>query len=73
MADHVEITEPRYVRHDRLAPGVTAAQVLAVLGEPTERDHARLVYDCNLGADQPVTFHLRNGRVASVTIDYYVD
>lgn len=73
MPDLIEITETRYVQPAQLAPGVTAAQILAVLGEPTERDDDRLVYDCNLGANQPVTFHLRNDRVASITIDYYLD
>lgn len=73
MPDLIEIADARYVGPAQLAPGVSAAQVVAVLGEPTEQDDTRLVYDCNLGADQPVTFHVRGGRVASITIDYYLD
>lgn len=73
MPDLVEITSARYVQPAQLAPGVTAAQVTAILGEPTAQDEGSLIYDCNLGANQPVTFHLRNGRVASISIDYYLD
>lgn len=73
MADHVEITDGRFVRYPWLAPGALAETVLTSLGEPTERGAASMTYDCNLGADQPVTFHMHAGRVTSVTIDYYVD
>lgn len=34
------------------------------LGDPTERAAASITYDCNLGADQPITFHLQAGRVS---------
>src|SRR5690606_26552611 len=73
MADLVEITDGRYVRHEALRIGASAARVLAALGEPGQRDPSSLVYDCGEGADQPVTFMLRNGAVAAITIDYYVD
>ncbi len=73
MPDLIEITAARYVQPTQLAPGVSAEQVKAVLGEPTGQDADRLVYDCNLGANQPVTFHLRDGRVESISIDYYLD
>lgn len=73
MADRVEVTAPRYIRYPWLAPGASAQQVEASLGDPTDGDPERLTYNCNLGADQPVTFQLRDGRVTAVTIEYYVD
>lgn len=73
MADLVEITDGRYVHHAALRIGAPAARVLAALGEPVRRDAAALVYDCTEGAEQPVTFLLRNGAVAAIRIDYYVD
>lgn len=73
MADRVEVTDGRYVRHAALRIGAPAAQVLAALGTPNTRDATRLVYDCGEGAEQPVTFTLQHGVVAAITIDYYVD
>jgi hypothetical protein len=73
LATTIEITDPRYVRYPALAMGAPAAQVTTVLGEPTRREDDALVYDCALGAEQPVRFLLRDGVVETIRIEFYVD
>jgi hypothetical protein len=73
LADHVEITDARYIRHAQLAIGASEAQIAAVLGPPTRRTPEAMIYECGAGAEQPVTFRLQAGVVRSIMIDYYVD
>ena len=70
---HVVVTDNRFVRHPAIGIGATAATVEAVLGAPTRRTDATLVYECGEGAEEPVTFRLEAGRVERIVIDYYVD
>jgi hypothetical protein len=73
LADHVQVSDARYIRYPQLAMGAAASQVTAALGPPTRRTGDTLVYECGAGAEQPVTFILRSGVVRLITIDYYVD
>lgn len=73
LAEHVRVTETRYLRYPGLGIGARSSEIVKTLGEPTETDPAGLVYDCGMGAEQPVTFHLGDGVVESIEIDYYVD
>jgi hypothetical protein len=73
MAERVVVTGSRWVRHDGLGIGAPAAQVTAILGEPTARRPDALVYDCGMHTEQPVTFQLAGNVVERIEIDYYVD
>lgn len=73
LAEYVRVTETRYLRYPDLGIGARSSDIVKTLGEPTETDPASLVYDCGMGAEQPVTFHLGDGVVESIEIDYYVD
>lgn len=67
------VRSARFVRHPELAPGTSAVAVVQALGEPGRRRADALVYDCGTGASQPVTFHLREGRVERIEVSFHVD
>lgn len=73
MAEHVAVTDNRYLRFTEVGIGVEAARITDVLGPPTEADGDRLVYSCGMGAEQPTTFVLADGRVSRIFVEYYVD
>lgn len=73
MVTDVTLTDNRYVVESAIGIGATAGEVRRILGEPRRQSSAALVYDCGEGAEQPVTFHLANGIVRMISIEYYVD
>lgn len=73
LVSHVTVGDNRYLAFPRIGIGAPEDSVVAALGPPTDRTTHRLTYSCGIGAEQPVHFELDRGRVARVTIDYYVD
>lgn len=73
LVDHVEISDNRYLRYPAIGIGAPIDRVARVLGTPKLRDARRVVYDCGLGAEQPVTFMLDQGIVRRIIVDYYLD
>ena len=73
MATHVRVEDNRYLAFPGIGIGAAALKVEEVLGEPQARGAGRLTYDCGMGAEQPVTFSVPDGRVRAVEIAYYVD
>jgi hypothetical protein len=75
LVSHVSVTDNRYLAFPRIGIGAQQDSVIAALGPPTEgrADGSVLTYNCGMGPDQPVTFHLQGGRVSRITIEYYVD
>lgn len=73
MVDAVVVTESRFLAHPAIGMGTREERVLATLGEPTRRTAESLVYDCGEHVEEPVTFHLRDGLVLRIEIDYYLD
>lgn len=69
----VSLTDNRYVTDPRIGIGRPADSITEALGRPWEITGETLVYNCGVGADQPVTFHFRDGRVTRISIEYYVD
>lgn len=70
---HVVVTDSRFLRYPALGIGATATAVEAALGPPTRRTPTTLVYECGEGAEEPVTFRLRDGVVERIVVDFYVD
>lgn len=79
MVTGIELRDNRYVSAPRIGIGASASAVVAALGQPTRGGQATaggdavLIYDCGPHVEQPVTFHLTDGRVTSIVISYYVD
>lgn len=73
LVSHAAVEDNRYLAFPRIGIGAREDRVIAALGSPTDRTTDRLTYSCGMGAEQPVHFELGQGRVARVTIDYYVD
>lgn len=73
MATHVRLEQDRYLAYPAFGMGTPAGTVEAVLGEPHSRDSGNLKYQCGMGAEQPVTFMIDNGRVTAIEIAFYVD
>lgn len=73
LAVHARISDDRFLRYPSVGMGAPADRVLEVLGTPSSRRDDALVYDCGMGASQPVTFHLEDGVVRRVEISFYVD
>ena len=73
MVDGVVVTESRFLAHPAIGVGAPEARVIAALGAPTRRTAGSLVYDCGEHVEEPVTFHLRDGVVQRIEIDYYLD
>jgi hypothetical protein len=73
MATHVRVEDNRYLAYPGIGIGAAASRVEEVLGEPRERGPGSLTYQCGMGAEQPVTFSIANGRVGAVDIAWYVD
>lgn len=73
MADHAVVTANRFLAHPEIGIGVPESRVTQALGEPTRRTGGSLVYECGDGAEEPVTFHLADGVVRRIEIDYYLD
>lgn len=67
----LEATTNRALAHPWV--GVAPERVEAILGPATRRTQESLVYDCGLGASQPVTFRLAGGAVTGVVVSFYVD
>ncbi len=66
-----EISEPGVMEPDLI--GVDTARVVEVLGQPRRRSDGELVYDCGMGASEPVTLYVEDGAVTGVRVSYYVD
>lgn len=73
MATHVGVEDNRYLAYPGIGIGAAASKVEEVLGEPRERGPDSLTYQCGMGAEQPVTFRIADGRVRAVDIAWYVD
>jgi hypothetical protein len=75
LVSHVAVTDNRYLAFPRIGIGAQQDSVMAALGLPTEgqTDGSALTYNCGMGPDQPVTFHLQDNRVSRITVEYYVD
>lgn len=73
LVSHATVEDNRYLAFPRIGIGAREDSVVAALGAPTDRTTDRLTYSCGIGAEQPVHFVIGQGRVARVTIDYYVD
>lgn len=73
LASGLEVSRNRYLRYPTIGIGSPADRVVRVLGPPQERDDRKIVYDCGIGAEQPVTFALEEGVVRGVNVAFYVD
>ncbi|HSK18701.1 MAG TPA: hypothetical protein VK912_06150 [Longimicrobiales bacterium] len=73
MATHVGVEDNRYLAYPGIGIGAAASKVEEVLGEPRERGPGSMTYECGMGAEQPVTFTIADGRVSAVDIAWYVD
>ncbi|HEX6133164.1 MAG TPA: hypothetical protein VFZ24_04235 [Longimicrobiales bacterium] len=73
LPSRVVVRDNRYLAYPRIGIGAAADSVIAVLGEPAPDGDDVLSYNCTMVVDQPVRFHLADGRVARITIEYYVD
>jgi hypothetical protein len=73
LPSRAEIGDNRYLAYPRIGIGAPADSVVAALGPGADGGADVLTYDCGMGAGQPVRFHLENGRVTRITIDFYVD
>jgi hypothetical protein len=75
LVSHVAVTDNRHLAFPRIGIGAQQDSVIAALGVPTEgqADGSALTYNCGMGPDQPVTFHLQANRVSRITVEYYVD
>lgn len=81
LVDAIRVSDDRHLRYAGVGPGTPGDSILARLGDPgrraggAESDPETLSYWCpsEPGAESPVVFHLRNGRVAMVEWDFYVD
>lgn len=73
MATHVAVQDNRYLAYPGIGIGAAASKVEETLGAPTERGPGSLTYQCGMGAEQPVTFSIADGRVRAVDIAWYVD
>ena len=73
MATHARVEDNRYLAFPGIGIGAPALRVEEVLGEPRERGPGSVTYECGMGAEQPVTFSIADGRVRAVDIAWYVD
>jgi hypothetical protein len=73
LVSDVVVRDGRYIADPRFGPGSDAASVRAALGEPGEQADGQWTYECGTHVENPVTFEFRAGRVAAITIGYYVD
>lgn len=73
LVSDVVVRDGRYIADPRLGPGADAASVRAALGEPGEQADEQWTYECGTHVENPVTFEFRAGRVAAISIGYYVD
>lgn len=87
LVDAIRVTDARHLRYAGVGPGTPRDSILARLGDPGRRvgggepvpigrrDPETLSYWCpsEPGAESPVVFHFRDGRVAAVEWDFYVD
>jgi hypothetical protein len=75
LVSHVAVTDNRYLAFPRIGIGAQRDSVISALGPPAEgqADGSVLTYNCGMGPDQPVMFHIQDGRVSRITIEYYVD
>jgi hypothetical protein len=73
MATYVRLEDDRYLAFPGIGIGTSRERLEDVLGTATQSDAETLIWDCGTAVEQPVTFHLADGRVAAITIAYYVD
>ncbi len=66
----VTVTSAAWKIPNGLDVGAPASRVVTVLGPPMEKTEAALTYH---GTSDQVTFHLRGGVIAKITLQYYSD
>ena len=74
LLERVTVSKRKWLTYPYFQPGVSAANVIAVLGEPQRRDGDWLIYTCGGGeAEAPVVFETKDGTVQRIVFNYYVD
>ncbi len=69
------VTESRHLARDWIRIGMRWENARRVLGEARSEGEGTYSYGCGscLGADEPVFFEVRDGRVAAIVFTFYVD
>jgi hypothetical protein len=74
LFEYVAVSNRKWLNYPYFRPGVSAANVIAVLGEPHRRDGNRLIYNCGVtDAEEPIVFVTEDGTVQRIVFNYYVD
>lgn len=74
LMELADIETNAHLRHTRPGIGTPVDSLRAWFGEPTRGAGAELEYEClTCEVPQPVTFHIRDGRVRRIVFDFYVD
>lgn len=74
LVEDAVVRENRFLPWSEPAIGDAADAVIAILGEPEERDDVHLLYVCGSGpVNEPIALELRSDTVRAVAYHYYVD
>lgn len=74
LPELADIASNAHLRYTRPGIGTPVDSLRAWFGEPTRRTAGELEYEClACEVPQPVTFHVRDGRVRRIVFDFYVD
>lgn len=71
----VRVTESRHLAREWIRIGMGWEDARGVLGEARSEGEGAYSYDCGscMGADEPVFFEVRDGRVVAIVFTFYVD
>ena len=69
----MDATDNRYLRYPSIGIGARRDRLIQVVSDTSLVTDDRVEYDCNMGANEPVTFWLVGGQVRRVSKTYYVD
>jgi hypothetical protein len=74
MFEYVAVSKRKWLNFPYFKPGVSAASVIAALGQPESREPGKLTYNCaGKEVDEPVVFELEGETVQRIVFNYYVD
>ena len=73
LITRMDATDNRYLRYPSIGIGARRDRLIQVVSDTSLVTDDRVEYDCNMGANEPVTFWLVSGQVRRVSKTYYVD
>ena len=73
LISQMDISDNRYLRYPSIGIGARRERLIRAVTDTTRTAADRVEYDCNMGANEPITFWLVDGQIRRVSKTYYVD